>query len=110
MSADCSERVCTFGRAFVDTPLGDLDGDGIHEPQAAWAPNTRTRVDGKDYLVQHSSELGLAEYGYARSTRNESWDEAHFYRECSNKGICDREEGVCNCFPGFGGGACDRGA
>ncbi len=29
MSADCSERACSFGRAFIDTPLGDLDGASL---------------------------------------------------------------------------------
>jgi hypothetical protein len=28
--------------------------------------------------------------------------------ECSNKGICDRSTGLCNCFPGFEGIACER--
>ena len=28
-ASDCSERVCLFGRAWADTPLGDLDSDGI---------------------------------------------------------------------------------
>ena len=41
----------------------------------------------------------------------ESWpgdhackDEAHFYMECSNQGICDRFTGVCMCYEGFEGG------
>merc|ERR1719440_637262 len=29
MGADCSERVCYFGVAFVDTPQGDLNSDGF---------------------------------------------------------------------------------
>jgi len=33
---------------------------------------------------------------------------AHYYRECSNKGICDRSTGDCTCFDGYGGSACQR--
>jgi hypothetical protein len=28
--------------------------------------------------------------------------------ECSNSGVCDRVQGRCVCFPGFGGQACER--
>merc|ERR1711998_808422 len=33
---------------------------------------------------------------------------AHDYRECSNKGLCDRSSGTCECFPGYEGSACQR--
>jgi hypothetical protein len=36
------------------------------------------------------------------------WDEAHFYRECSNKGVCNRQSGVCQCFKGYDGEGCTR--
>jgi len=52
--------------------------------------------------------MGFTEYGYARTSRTEHWDEAHFYRECSNKGLCDRETGLCECFPGYEGSGCRR--
>merc|ERR1719201_2016718 len=29
MGADCSERVCYFGHAFIDTAQGDLNSDGV---------------------------------------------------------------------------------
>jgi hypothetical protein len=35
-------------------------------------------------------------------------NEGHFYMECSNKGLCERESGLCQCFPGYDGTACQR--
>jgi len=34
--------------------------------------------------------------------------EGHFYMECSNKGLCNRDDGTCECFPGYEGTACQR--
>jgi len=28
--------------------------------------------------------------------------------ECSDAGVCDRSSGVCECYPGYGGSACQR--
>ena len=58
LSGDCSERICPFEFAWVDTP---------------------------DKLGNH-----------------------HKYAECSNRGVCDRESGECECFPGYEGKACAR--
>ena len=33
---------------------------------------------------------------------------AHRNAECSNAGVCDRKTGICECFPGYEGRACDR--
>ena len=35
-------------------------------------------------------------------------DSAHRDLECSNAGICDRSSGLCKCFDGFAGSACQR--
>lgn len=35
-------------------------------------------------------------------------DTAHEVQECSMAGICDRKTGVCACFPGYEGIACQR--
>lgn len=36
------------------------------------------------------------------------WNDAHYYAECSAKGLCDRETGECVCFEGYSGHACKR--
>mmetsp|Transcript_31891 Transcript_31891/g.95483 ORF Transcript_31891/g.95483 Transcript_31891/m.95483 type:complete len:213 (-) Transcript_31891:437-1075(-) len=56
-SRDCSNRVCSFGKAWADIP--------------------------------------------------ESTEKAHLKAECSNAGSCDRNTGICNCYPGFRGLACE---
>ena len=53
------------------------------------------------------------------SLRSCAWDVAwvgsvvgandlHPRAECSNKGLCDRKTGLCTCFPGYDGVACQR--
>lgn len=98
-AADCSERTCPFGLAHVDTPKGDLDGSN--------------EVTGTDQLVVVNSEV--FPYGTYESyplMENSDGDKlantAHDYMECSNKGICHRGTGECNCLPGYEGHACQR--
>jgi len=96
---DCSDRLCLFGKAFVDSPLGDINANGVIDT---------------DQQIQYQFANGLVgeqydnAYGLARKTNEDPWNEAHFYRECSNKGICDRTTGQCACFPGFEGEGCRR--
>lgn len=35
-------------------------------------------------------------------------DTAHYYMECSNKGLCDRTTATCTCFTGYEGTSCQR--
>lgn len=64
------------------------------------------------YDVQWSNqkewEVFPSEHGMAASKLKTSWDEGHFYRECSNKGICNRGTGLCECFAGYEGEGCTR--
>lgn len=57
-TGDCSERICPFEFAWVDTP----------------------------------NKIGSF----------------HKYAECSNRGICNRDSGECECFPGYEGKGCQR--
>lgn len=98
---DCSKRLCSYGNAFVDTPIGDANGDnvvGVSLVERAHQSNTP------------QSEQYHSDYAAARSTfrDREAWDEAHFYQECSGKGVCDTDSGVCECFEGYTGEACSQ--
>ncbi|KAF4318573.1 hypothetical protein BBO99_00007004 [Phytophthora kernoviae] len=92
---DCLDRICQFGHAHVDTPKGDLNFD-----------LSRMTSSPSPWILQDSQQFpaGTYEYFYPGAQTGE----AHFYMECSNKGLCDRTQGTCACFDGFEGVACQR--
>jgi len=89
MGGDCSQRVCPFGLAFVDTPRGDLNHDGS--------------VDQGDSVLDGRGNAAVDEVWQGSTA-----DVAHFYTECSGKGSCDRAAGTCSCFDGYSGSSCQR--
>ena len=96
---DCSERVCQFGLAFVDTPKGDLDGSGsISGPGVLVVPNSPV------YPYGTTESFPSVEDSRQQVVSNS----AHAYMECSNAGVCNRDTGACECFTGFEGIACQR--
>lgn len=99
MGNDCSQRVCTFGKAWIDTNLGDLNANGLIDTDQQVFMGFVNTLTGEQYDPN---------YAVARTSNTAPWDEAHFYRECSNKGICNRKTGLCDCFPGFEGNGCRR--
>ncbi len=46
---------------------------------------------------------GISWIGYVQKA-----NDVHPVMECSNKGVCDRSSGACECFPNFEGIACER--
>lgn len=95
---DCSERICQFGRAFVDSPLGDLDASN-----ALTGPDNEIVIENSFQYPYGTSELYPTMKDSEGSILENS---AHDYVECSNAGKCDRDLGICDCFPGFAGAAC----
>jgi len=96
----------------VDSGNGDLNFDGL------WGS---TGLTGEVALgtgvvkVQRGHSWGdferLATDEYSQSRTNAmgfSQNEGHHYMECSNKGLCDRKTGQCQCFPGYEGSGCHR--
>ncbi|CAM9482805.1 unnamed protein product [Hapterophycus canaliculatus] len=97
MANDCSERVCPFGLAHVDSPKGDLDMDNDVE--------YATVIAGSQMYKDGTSELFPI---MATSNGTIVPNSAHYYMECSNKGICDRSAATCGCFVGYEGTSCQR--
>ena len=73
---DCSERVCMFGLAHVDTPKGDLDMSGyIAGPTTTVAENSAAYPYGTTEMFPEMED----------SNHNVLSNSAHYYMECSNK-------------------------
>lgn len=96
---DCSERVCQFGLAHVDTPKGDLNMDGSYSNA-----NIRLLENSFNYPYGTSEQFPNMQ----DSDLNNVGNSAHDYMECSNKGDCDRTTGECKCYDGYDGVACQR--
>jgi hypothetical protein len=100
-AADCSQRTCPFDLAHVDTPKGDLDMSSSLDTAAT------LKISGSTVYPYGTQEsYPLMTDGSAAATVLD--DTAHYYMECSNKGICDRKTGMCECFDGYDGAACQR--
>jgi hypothetical protein len=91
---DCLDRTCQFGYAHADTPKGDINMD--------------QKRDTENWILKDSQQHPAGTYEYF--SPDAAPDEAHFYMECSNKGLCDRSLGTCTCFDGYEGVACQRAA
>jgi len=109
---DCSERVCQYNFAFVTTSNGDLNFDGDRYDGTVYSPDVilslnhpSASVDtGGSVLRTQAAPGGTWENWPSYAKQNEG----HFYMECSNRGLCKRDTGDCECFPGYEGVACNR--
>jgi hypothetical protein len=85
-----------------------------HTDDAALTSPTITNFLSSINLVTQANPAGSWEMwpGFAKNRLSSgtvgSADEGHFYMECSNRGLCDRKTGECDCFDGYEGAACRR--
>ncbi len=102
MLNDCSGRVCQFGLAHVDSPKGDLDSSAN-----SLTDSDITVVVGSE-MYPYGTQEKYPNIVASGDTGTPLSDTAHYYMECSNKGLCNRATGICSCFDGYKGSACQR--
>ena len=102
---DCSLRSCPMGLSWVDTPNGDLTHDGSTFSGDYGDPITPTYARKGTWEDTPALLYGFPEdIPFSRVKVGEG----HFYGVCSKAGQCDHSTGLCKCYPGFEGRACDR--
>jgi len=99
-ATDCSEMTCPFGLAHVDSPKGDLDMSA----SSLTGPLTTVLKGSQVYPYGTTEQFP----NMITSAGTELTETGHYYMECSNKGICDRKSGECECFDGYEGSSCQR--
>lgn len=67
-----------------------------------------TGLDGEADWVGADCSLRTCPRDYAWVGSVVNANDLHPWAECSNKGICDRKTGACECFVGYEGIACQR--
>ena len=66
------------------------------------------RPDGEPAWTGNDCSLRTCPKGVAWVGSPLALNDAHPVMECSNKGLCDRNTGECNCFSNYEGRACER--
>lgn len=113
--------------SYADVATNELNVDDQITIQGYDYVITAVDPDGKTFTLdqdQTHSTSGLSGSVYKKVVTMaspggtwESWpgdaaakpqDEGHFYMECSNQGLCDRSSGLCECFDGYSGRACEK--
>jgi hypothetical protein len=67
-----------------------------------------TRPNSDPAWTEHDCSLRTCPKGVAWVAPAVGLNDAHPSVECSNKGICDRKSGECQCFDNYEGMACER--
>ena len=67
-----------------------------------------TGLDGEDEWTGPDCSSRTCPFDFAWVGASINSNNLHPWAECSNKGICDRSSGECQCFTGYEGAACQR--
>lgn len=67
-----------------------------------------TGLDGEDEWTGPDCSSRTCPFDFAWVGAAINSNNLHPWAECSNKGICDRSSGECQCFTGYEGAACQR--
>lgn len=107
------EGKSTYFGYLYDTAKG-YDRIAADADEVLLSADSKSRIFAKGAFSQ--AQWTGADCSLMTCSRGVSWTAAHKsemclhadFVECSDQGICDRAAGVCTCFPGYEGAACQR--
>ena len=67
-----------------------------------------TAPNGDPAWMGHDCSLRTCPWSLAWADTADGTNQAHYYAECGNKGLCNRKAGICSCFDGYEGKGCVR--
>lgn len=102
-SGDCSQRTCPYEIAFVDSPYLESTYRRGYDHAQNKAP-----VDADDNIIEVGNFNPARNGGVADGGEPYTSVARHKYAECSGRGLCNRDSGECECFPGYEGKGCQR--
>lgn len=111
-SGDCSQRICPYEIAFVDSPyLESTYRKGLDHAKGTYdyaQPGVAYTSAADDDTIEIGNFNPSRNMGNANGGEPYTNVARHRYAECSGRGLCNRDNGECECFPGYEGKGCQR--
>lgn len=99
---DCSQMTCPRGVSW-SRPFNFAGDFMFNDP-------SRTRILGGEVLLSNPPGSVTNHAGLVANDATPGFNQCRHadFAECSDAGICDRSSGMCECFEGYEGAACQR--
>jgi hypothetical protein len=106
LATSCPNQCSGHGSCQATTTI--TGGKGTNKQKVSTTTSDGTCVCHTGWSIAADCSMASCPTGNAFASKASALNTAHGPMECSNSGYCDRSSGVCTCFNGFTGDACDK--